>query len=294
MAAPKQKFQLCLALAAALAGADARAARPMVVDDARIVDAGACQLETWRRFNRDSQENWALPGCNPTGNIEFTLGSAELPVDDLGVRSYTRTVQMQGKTLFRQLETNGYSYGLAVGGIVRSRGAADQVPNYFAYMPFTRSLLDDRMFIHANLGVQRSGELPVNSLTWGIGTDRHHVRVFLMVETYGDKSSSQSYRRGAFWWCPIACKSTPPSHPGRRLRRQPLDIAGLRLLNPRVPEMRVWWSRTATAAMPDAHPYHTLVPDLYSMPSRAAVTAATAAISAEQLRESRVPGVVRR
>jgi hypothetical protein len=201
MAAPKQKFKLCLALAAALAGADARAARPMVVDDARIVDAGACQLETWRRFNRDSQENWALPGCNPTGNIEFTLGSAELPVDDLGVRSYTRTVQMQGKTLFKTLETNGYSYGLAVGGVVRSRGAADQVPNYYGYMPFTRSLLDDRMFVHANVGVQRAGELPVNSLTWGIGTEYGITsRVFLMVETYGDNHHRNSYQGGVRVW----------------------------------------------------------------------------------------------
>ena len=48
-----------------------RGARPMIVDDARIIDAGSCQLEAWRRFNRDSQENWALPGCNPAGNIEF-------------------------------------------------------------------------------------------------------------------------------------------------------------------------------------------------------------------------------
>ena len=112
MAAPKQKFKLCLALAAALAGADARAARPRVVDDT-YYRAYA------KYFNRDSQENWALPGCNPTGNIEFTLGSAELPVDDLGVRSYTRTVQMQGKTLFKTRlsgPARGFPISYAVGG----------------------------------------------------------------------------------------------------------------------------------------------------------------------------------
>ena len=188
-------------LISALAATGAYAARPMIVDDARIVDPGACQVETWRRFNRDSQENWALPGCNPGGNVEFTLGSAELPVDDLGLRSYTRTVQMQGKTLFQQLETNGYSYGLAVGGVVRSRGAAEQVPNYYAYMPFTRSLLDDRMFVHANLGVQRSGESPVNGTTWGIGAEYSIVpRVFLMFETYGDNHHRHSYQGGVRVW----------------------------------------------------------------------------------------------
>lgn len=202
---PFLPFRRCVAISGALLCAlnamGAHAARPMVVDDARVVDAGSCQIETWRRFNRDSRETWALPGCNLTGNLELTLGSAELPVDDLGLRSTTRTVQMQGKTLFRSLETNSYSYGLAAGGVVRSRGAADQVPNYYAYVPLTRSLLDDRMFVHANLGVQRSGESPVNGTTWGIGAEYSIVpRVFLMFETYGDNHHRHSYQGGVRVW----------------------------------------------------------------------------------------------
>ncbi len=196
-------LSLCLVLAfgLALAASAAYSARPMVVDDARIVDPGSCQLETWRRFNRDSKETWALPGCNPTGNLELTLGSAELPVDDLGARSYARTVQMQGKTLFRNLETNSYSYGVAVGGVSRSRGLADQVPNYYAYVPMTRSLLDDRLFVHANLGVQRAGENPQNGMTYGIGTEYAIApRVFLMVETYGDNHNRNSYQGGVRVW----------------------------------------------------------------------------------------------
>lgn len=192
---------LPLALLLALAASGLHAARPMVVDDARIVDAGSCQLETWRRNGRDSKETWALPGCNPGGNLELTLGSAELPVEDLGQRSTTRTVQMQGKTLFRELETNGHAYGLAVGGVVRSRGAADQVPNYYAYMPFTRSLLDDRWFVHANLGVQRAGENPQNGVTYGIGTEYAITpRVYMMVETYGDNHHRNAYQGGVRVW----------------------------------------------------------------------------------------------
>lgn len=40
----------------------------MITDDARTVDAKACQVETWVKFNRDSTEYWALPACNFTGN----------------------------------------------------------------------------------------------------------------------------------------------------------------------------------------------------------------------------------
>ena len=197
----------------------------MVVDDARVIDAGSCQLETWRRNNRDSKETWALPGCNPTGNLELTLGSAELPVDDLGLRSTTRTVQMQGKTLFRNLETNSYSYGLAAGGVVRSRGAADQVPNYYAYLPLTRSLLDDRWFVHANLGVQRAGANPQNGMTYGIGTEYEIIpRVFAMVETYGDNHQRNSYQGGVrAWIVPNRVQSDGRYH-RRRLRRQSLVL----------------------------------------------------------------------
>ena len=35
------------------AASTAHAARPMITDDARIVDAKSCQVETWSRFNRE-------------------------------------------------------------------------------------------------------------------------------------------------------------------------------------------------------------------------------------------------
>jgi hypothetical protein len=222
-------------LALAFAGLDGHAARPMITDDARIVDAGACQVEAWRRFNRDSQENWALPGCNPTGNLELTLGSAELPVDDLGVRSHTRTIQMQGKTLFRTLETNSYSYGLAIGGVVRSRGAADQVPNYYAYVPFTKSVMDDRLFLHVNVGVQRAGIEPVNAATLGLAAEFEVVpRVFLIAETFGDNHSRNSYQGGVrVWLVPnrVQIDTTIGAQAGDFGAGRWLSI-GLRLLSP--------------------------------------------------------------
>ena len=60
---------------ALLAFADAAsAARPMITDDARLTDAGACQLETWAHLHSRQKEWWALPACNPGGNFEFMYG----------------------------------------------------------------------------------------------------------------------------------------------------------------------------------------------------------------------------
>jgi hypothetical protein len=192
---------VCLAVSLAPVTPASFAARPMVTDDARVVDAGACQLETWRRFNRDSSEWWALPACNPGGNLEITLGSARLPVEDAASGDYTRTVQIQGKTLFKTLEAGGYGYGLVAGGVVRSQGAADQVPNYYAYMPYSRSFGDDAVVAHVNLGAHRIGAEPRNSFTYGLGAEiRLLPRLLLIVETFGDSHTRQSYHGGTRIW----------------------------------------------------------------------------------------------
>jgi len=52
------------------------AARPFMTDDARLTTGGSCQLETWSRRYSDRSEFWALPACNPTGNLEITAGGS--------------------------------------------------------------------------------------------------------------------------------------------------------------------------------------------------------------------------
>lgn len=97
-----------------LLAAPAYAARPMITDDARLTDAQACQVESWIKFNRTGMEKWALPACNPGGNLELTLGGA-LGENDRGTQ--TTDVVLQGKTLIKPLESNGYGVGLALGNV---------------------------------------------------------------------------------------------------------------------------------------------------------------------------------
>ena len=54
----------------------AQAARPMMTDDARIVDPKACQLESWVRDSKHMTEYWAQPGCNVGENTEITIGGS--------------------------------------------------------------------------------------------------------------------------------------------------------------------------------------------------------------------------
>jgi hypothetical protein len=59
----------------ALLALPARAARPFFTDDARIVDEGHCQVESFVKNQRAyaGSESWVMPACNVLG-VEFTLG----------------------------------------------------------------------------------------------------------------------------------------------------------------------------------------------------------------------------
>jgi hypothetical protein len=50
--------------------------QPYVTDNPRIADHGACRLEAGKRVYRGSRDEWLLPACNFTGNLELTLGLA--------------------------------------------------------------------------------------------------------------------------------------------------------------------------------------------------------------------------
>lgn len=179
---------------------DCLAARPMMTDDARITDAGACQLEAWKRNNRDSNEFWALPACNPTGNLELTLGGNELP-DGSGGRTHDMVVQ--GKTLFRTLETGGYGIGLAAGLVRHTAPGPGQgrLSSAYFYVPASKSFLEDKLILHLNLGAQNNRDNGSKPLTWGIGTEINFTpRFALIAETYGDNHTRNFYQAGVRIW----------------------------------------------------------------------------------------------
>jgi len=176
------------------------AARPMITDDARITDPGACQVETWRRNNRDSTEFWALPACNPTGNFEMTLGGNSLPNDTSG-RSHD--VIMQGKTLFRPLESGSYGIGLAAGVVQHTDPEPGQgrLSSAYFYVPVSKYFLEDKVALHLNLGAQNNHNTGAKSMTWGIGTEITLTPRFILIgETFGDNHTQNSYHAGVRIW----------------------------------------------------------------------------------------------
>ena len=165
------------------------AARPFVTDDARLTTAGSCQLESWMRIYPDSKELWALPACNPTGNLEFTVGGGRARHDDAPA---TSDYVFQAKTLFRPLETNDWGIGFAVGTIRHPEinPGPNMLGNTYAYIPLSVSLNDDKVILHANLGWLKDKASGQSSLSWGVGSEfKLHAKLLGIAETFGDNRS---------------------------------------------------------------------------------------------------------
>lgn len=160
------------------------AARPMVTDDARLTDDGACQVESWVRLNRSSTELWALPACNPMGNLEITIGGAF--ADTAAFQKADDVFQL--KTLLRPLETNGWGVGLTA-GFARHIGAGiedDGNRQRYLNLPISKSFLDDRVVLHLNVGAASPVGPRGRRGTWGLGSeiDLDGGNNLLIVETF--------------------------------------------------------------------------------------------------------------
>jgi hypothetical protein len=214
--------------------ASAHAARPLITDDARIVDSKACQVESWVRQNKSDREFWAIPACNFTGNLETSIGGS-LGQDPQGTR--TNDVLVQAKTLFRPLETNSYGVGFAMGYIAHPAQRTDRrlLGDLYAYAPISVSLASDRVVVHTNIGATHVRELGVNRATWGVGTEIQVTpRVIAIAETFGQNVGKPQYQAGLrIWLVPnrVQIDTTYGNQFGGSDERRWFSV-GVRLLSP--------------------------------------------------------------
>lgn len=199
----KTKFIISIiAMHGLLAAQSAYAAGSMDVDDAQVLDANKCQLESWGKFNRDGTERWLNPSCNLTGNLEISWGN-DWQRDSVG--KYLANSQLQGKTVFREMSPNGIGIGM-LAGVVRQTDAKDPdeptVARQRSWNIYSRALTsfsfkDDDILLHTNLGFIRRGEDHSTRLTWGIGNEtKLHNRLSLIGEVFGENKGKPSYQGG--------------------------------------------------------------------------------------------------
>jgi len=159
----------------------AHAARPLITDDARTLERGQCQIETFYKEQRaySGSEFGVLPACNPFG-VELTLGGIRVEGE--------RSALVQAKALFKELQTNGTGYAGSAGVF-----GSDPYVNAIASFSF----LDDRAVVHTNLGaLSRTGA------TWGIALEALLAapRVYGIAEIFGQRSQTPTLHYGLRYW----------------------------------------------------------------------------------------------
>lgn len=204
------------------ASGGAFAARPFVTDDARVVDPGGYQIETFAKVQRgvNATEFWFVPAANFGGaldRVEFTLGGNRIWSREEGD---SNLLYFQAKTLLKPLETNGVGFALSAGvarlnpgtpleivetpfGTVTTQGEASNDVHYDPYLNAIASVsvLHDTFVIHFNAGATRDTSNNTTVGNWGVGTEiALGERFFGIAETYGVSDQKPAYQVGLRYW----------------------------------------------------------------------------------------------
>lgn len=197
-----QRISLCLAACLALiAGAmdPAFAARPFVTDDARVVDKGGCQIETFakRQHKLTEREFWFLPACNPWG-VELTAGRSWT---DGTAPGDSRFNVLQAKTLLKAMQPNGSGYALTLGAFRVSPFQTAHTTNPYVNAIGSFSFADDRVVMHVNVGAISDRQASMTRATWGVGAEiALHPQVIGIVESYGQRADKPTFHYGLRIW----------------------------------------------------------------------------------------------
>jgi hypothetical protein len=181
--------------------AASQAARPFVTDDARVVEPGGYQVESFIKRQRGfgEREFWFLPAHNPTERVELTLGGMWV---NSSLDGNSRALIAQAKTLLKPLEKNGSGYALTLGVVRLNQTGADSAgtdPYLNAIGSF--SFWEDAVVIHSNVGARRDSAADTARGTWGLGAEiRLMERLFGIVETYGERGEKPTRHLGLRLW----------------------------------------------------------------------------------------------
>lgn len=175
--------RLLLTSTLALCAQPAFGARPLVADDASILDPGQCQLESSVLHDQRHTEYWAVPACNFTGEWEMAAGAGH--VRAVGERR--SPLLLQAKTLLRKPDGDSWGLGLTLANVFRpEHGLAG---DWSVNLPLTVELDGDRLMVHVNAGWLHPHGLGGRS-NWALGMEKAvGERIAFTADLYGSRSS---------------------------------------------------------------------------------------------------------
>lgn len=177
----KSAIQAGVLISLSLSAIPAHAVRPFVTDDARIIDVGQVEFESWLETTRADRQWDPAPGINIIGGtsvnewLEILAGSGIGNSRNGG--SSVVNPMLQGKVLLRKAEVNGQAgHAFSIGKTFnRGHGSMHDDGSVIAAIGMTSfRLKDDDIQIHLNYGWRQDNERGFSKRTrpyWGIGAD---------------------------------------------------------------------------------------------------------------------------
>lgn len=175
------------------------AGRPLTTEDAAIVEAKGCQVESWIDRSSSATTGWIVPACNFGLNTELQAGFARTRAD--GQARFSEAY-VQAKTLLREMtDDEPWGVGLVVGATKRPRNETHRGwDNPYILGVFTQAICNTPLTLHANAGWARDREARRDLTLWGVALEAAvNDRLTLLGEVYGQNAQKPFVRIGGRW-----------------------------------------------------------------------------------------------
>ena len=174
------------------------AGRPFTTEDAGVLTAGGCELETFGahlRARPDPSERggWGQVGCGIGFNTQLAVGAGRFRSGD---ESSTVT-GLLGKTALRPLADHSFGVALAY-AIEGTKPSGQDLRRARSSAALVVSIPHGRTITHANLGIRRDHLEGKSAATYALAIERLGERgVDVGVEVFGQGSESPWIGTGA-------------------------------------------------------------------------------------------------
>lgn len=167
-------------------------ARPLLNDDARVVDRGDCQIESWSVRSANLTEYWLLPACGVGAGTEIAAGLQQVR----RTSEHDRLGLVQIKYILKSLEPAGVGSALTLGAQSSPLGTS-----YYLNTPLSWLSRTERTAVHLNLGWATVAGATGFVRSGGIGVEQHMAGpLWLIAERHHPRPASPLWQAGVRWW----------------------------------------------------------------------------------------------
>ncbi|MFG6456985.1 hypothetical protein [Roseateles sp. BYS96W] len=190
-----------LALVSLLGGMDAHAGRPLVTEDAPVLPAGECAVESYvGHFRADAAAAVRLVssqlGCDVGHGTQLSIAAARVsPADGSG-----DFLTLAGKTALAAGQQGAAEWSVAYGAVLR-RAAGQHLPLDQSYVTLVRTVpLTPRLSAHVNLGWTGVRQPHGNTTRWAMALEQAASDdVHLVAEAFADDHDQRPWLQAGFW-----------------------------------------------------------------------------------------------